>query len=121
MTQLLLIEIDIGHTTSRPKARQDANLWHHIPLLRTYSDGCRMPVLKTIICKPHGQEGRGQQVCTHNFLTAVNSYFNTSFRARERLATANSDLLTDINAYEASRTLSSQKGGKAVRAFCEEV
>ncbi|KAI0785417.1 hypothetical protein BC629DRAFT_1593889 [Irpex lacteus] len=32
-------------------------------------------------------------------------------RARERFATANSDLLTDVNAYEECRNLSSEKGG----------
>jgi hypothetical protein len=41
--------------------------------------------------------------------------------ARERFAIANSDLLTDVNAYEECRKMSSEKGGRSLRAFCEEV
>ncbi|KAI0691979.1 P-loop containing nucleoside triphosphate hydrolase protein [Cytidiella melzeri] len=40
-------------------------------------------------------------------------------RARERFAVANSDLLTDVNAYEECRKLSSEKRSN-LRAFCEE-
>jgi len=40
-------------------------------------------------------------------------------RARERFAEANSDLLTDANAYEECRKISSE-GGSKTRTFCEE-
>jgi hypothetical protein len=54
-------------------------------------------------------------------LYVVHMYLILAISARERFAIANSDLLTDVNAYEECRKMSSEKGGRSLRAFCEEV
>jgi hypothetical protein len=87
---------------------------------RTHADHRCLPVIQTFVCQPHGQK-KGSLDVGRNTHECAQAQFSP-ISARARFATGNSDLLTEMKAFnECVRLRAERKPQSAVKNFCEEV